>query len=209
MVRVAASGRFAVKAVADVIGVTRSNLVERAGGRSRRRVGRPPAPADELVAEIEALLADLPIYGYRRVHAVLRRRALAEGRQPPNHKRVYRVMGKHGLLLERHAGGTERRHDGKIAVTVPDARWWPHLAAVGHARLPVALGGRSGRGGARFPGPVGLSVPGTTLAWTSSSPLCLGRVEDMRCRPRQGQGRRASSWQAARSPWAGAAPAPP
>jgi HTH-like domain len=34
----------------------------------------------------------VPLYGYRRVHAILRRRALAEGRQPPSHKRVYRVM---------------------------------------------------------------------------------------------------------------------
>lgn len=102
-----------MKAVVDVIGVARSNLVERMGGRSRRRVGRPPAPADELVAEIEALLADLPTYGYRRVHAVLRRRALAEGRQPPNHKRVYRVMREHGLLLQPHAGGVRRRH-GKL-----------------------------------------------------------------------------------------------
>jgi putative transposase len=39
--------------------------------------------------------------------------------KPPNHKRVYRVMKVHGLLLDRHAGGVERRHDGRIAV---DAR---------------------------------------------------------------------------------------
>ena len=52
------------------------------------------------------------------MHAILRRRAVAEGRQPTNHKRVYRVMKEHGLLLQRHAGGVERRHDGKIAVEV-------------------------------------------------------------------------------------------
>lgn len=118
-VGVAASGRFAVRAVAGVLGVARPNLVERMGGRPRRRLGRPPAPADALVAEIEAVVADLPTYGYRRVHAILRRRALAEGRQPPNHERVYRVMKEHGLLLRRHAGGAERRHDGRIAVEGP------------------------------------------------------------------------------------------
>jgi len=32
------------------------------------------------------------------------------------HKRVYRVMKVHGLLLDRHVGGDERRHDGRIAV---------------------------------------------------------------------------------------------
>ena len=112
-----------MKAVADVIGVARSSLVEQLKSRPRQRIGRPPAPADELMAEIRAVIADLPTYGYRRVHAILRRRALAQGRQPPNHKRVYRVMKVHGLLLQRHAGGAERRHDGRIAVEQPDLRW--------------------------------------------------------------------------------------
>jgi putative transposase len=112
-----------VKAVADVIGVARSNLVEQMKSRPRQRVGHPPAPADGLVAEIKAVIADLPTYGYRRVHAILRRRALAEGRPPPNHKRVYRVMREHSFLLQRHAGGAERRHDGRIAVEQSDLRW--------------------------------------------------------------------------------------
>lgn len=112
-----------MKTVADVIGVARSNLVEQMKARSRRRSGRPPAPVDALVAEIRAVIDDLPTYGYRRVHAILRRRATAEGRPAPNHKRVYRVMKEHGLLLQRHAGGTERRHDGRIAVEESDLRW--------------------------------------------------------------------------------------
>jgi putative transposase len=111
------------KRVAEVLGVARSNLIEQIKDRPRQRVGRPPAPADELIAEIKAVIADLPTYGYRRVHAILRRRALAEGRQPPNHKRVYRVMKEHGLLLQRHASGNERRHEGKIAVDRSDLRW--------------------------------------------------------------------------------------
>jgi putative transposase len=112
-----------VKAVADALGVARSNLIERMKRRPRQRLGRPPAPADGLVAEIRTVIADLPTYGYRRVHAILRRMALAEGRPPPNHKRVYRVMKEHGLLLQRHAGGAERRHNGRIAVEQSDLRW--------------------------------------------------------------------------------------
>jgi putative transposase len=65
------------------------------------------------------------------VHAILRRRALAEGRQPPNHKRIYRVMTEHGLLLQRHAGGAERRHDGKIAVAASDLRWCSDAFEIG------------------------------------------------------------------------------
>ena len=69
------------------------------------------------------MIADLPTYGYRRVHAILRRRALAGGRQPPNHKRVYGATRRHSLLLQRHAGGAERRHDGRISVAEPNLRW--------------------------------------------------------------------------------------
>jgi len=75
------------------------------------------------VSAIKAVIADLPTYGYRRVHAILKRRAMAERRQPPNHKRVYRVMKVHGLLLDRHCGGAERRHDGHIAVDERNRRW--------------------------------------------------------------------------------------
>ena len=38
-------------------------------------------------------------------------------------KRVYRVMKVHGLLLQRHAGGEERRHEGRIAVDARNTRW--------------------------------------------------------------------------------------
>jgi putative transposase len=120
-----------VKAVADMRGVARSNLVEQMRDRPRQRLGRPPAPADALVAEIKAVIADLPTDGYRRVHAILRRKALDEGRQPPNHKRVYRVMKEHGLLLQRHAGGSERRHDGRIAGARSDLRWCSDAFEIG------------------------------------------------------------------------------
>jgi hypothetical protein len=39
---VAAEGRFAMKTVAEVIGVSRSNLIERMRERPKKRIGRPP-----------------------------------------------------------------------------------------------------------------------------------------------------------------------
>src|SRR5262249_9138773 len=36
---------------------------------------------------------------------------------------IYRVMKVHGLLLDRHVGGDERRHDGRIAVDERNRRW--------------------------------------------------------------------------------------
>ena len=112
-----------MKTVAEVIGVSRSNLADCLQERSKKRIGRPPLPDDELVSKIKAVIAELPTYGYRRVHAVLKRQALAAGLKPPNHKRVYRVMKVHGLLLDRHVGGDERRHDGRIAVDERNRRW--------------------------------------------------------------------------------------
>ena len=112
-----------MSAVASALGLSRPNLSSRHKAAAGRR-GRPPAPDAELVAAIRALVADLPTYGYRRVHALLRRQAEQEGRPAPNVKRVYRVMKVHGLLLRRHAGGREeRRHEGKVAVGTRNTRW--------------------------------------------------------------------------------------
>jgi putative transposase len=63
-----------MKTVAEVIGVSRSNLVERLKERPpQKRIGRPPLPVEELVAAIKAALAEMPTYCYRRVHAILKR----------------------------------------------------------------------------------------------------------------------------------------
>jgi hypothetical protein len=40
---------------------------------------------------------------------------------------VARVMKVHGLLLDRHVGGDERRHDGRIAVDERNRRWFRRL----------------------------------------------------------------------------------
>lgn len=112
-----------MKAIARALSVSRSNLCEQMKPRPQKRLGRPPQPDAELISEIKAVIGKMPSYGYHRIWAVLRRIAKAQGRSWPNHKRVYRVMKVHGLLLKRHAGGAERRHDGKIAVDRSNLRW--------------------------------------------------------------------------------------
>ena len=42
------------------------------------RVGRPPAPDEDLISAIKGVIAELPTYGYRRVRAILKRQALAQ-----------------------------------------------------------------------------------------------------------------------------------
>jgi len=114
-----------VKAISNTLGVARSNLaMQAASGRPPKRRGRRPQPEAALVTEIKTLIAGQPTYGYRRIHALLRRQRREQGGAPVNVKRVYRIMKAHALLLDRHtASGEERRHNGRIAVDRPDRRW--------------------------------------------------------------------------------------
>jgi putative transposase len=117
-----------MKTVADTLGVARSGLAATkrpaSAPRGKTKRGRPPQDETELLNEIKGLIATRQSYGYRRVWAMLRRDRIARGLEPWNHKRVYRVMKGHGLLLERHFGkGEERHHDGRVAVAERNTRW--------------------------------------------------------------------------------------
>ena len=117
-----------MKLVCDVLGVARSNVHVRArrlpSWRDRRR-GRRSVDDDALVAEIAAEVAALPSYGYRRAWTMVNRRRDSQRRARVNHKRVYRVMREHRLLLQRHTGRPvdTRSHSGRIAVAESDRRW--------------------------------------------------------------------------------------
>ena len=56
--------------------------------------------------------------------ALVNRVLVAEGRPAANHKRVFRIMKRHGLLLQRHTGRRKGRlHDGKVVVMRSNLRW--------------------------------------------------------------------------------------
>ena len=117
-----------MKAVCQALGVARSNLHARAH-RPRdwrdARLGRTPAPDEQLLDEIRRHIADLPSYGYRRACALVNRQRRAEGRAPVNPKRAYRVMAEAKLLLPKapRRPQSSRAHDGKVAVTQSNTRW--------------------------------------------------------------------------------------
>lgn len=113
-----------MKAVAETLGVARSNLIERLQGRSRPRQGYHKAEDADLVARIMTLVAARPTYGYRRITALLNRQLRSDGAAAVNHKRVYRIMKVHNLLLARkYSERPEHVHDGKVIVMRSNLRW--------------------------------------------------------------------------------------
>ena len=113
-----------MKVVAETLGVARSNLHDRLKGATKPRRRYHKAQDAALLPLITALVWARPTYGYRRITAVLNRQLRSESQAPVNHKRVYRIMQAHSLLLARHY--TERpdlAHDGKVIVMRSNLRW--------------------------------------------------------------------------------------
>jgi hypothetical protein len=78
-VAVAASGGHPVKKIAETLGVARSNLIEQAAGKRRKRGPQTRAGGAELTADIRRLVDTRPSYGYRRIAAILKRQRRAAG----------------------------------------------------------------------------------------------------------------------------------
>lgn len=98
-------------------------MVRAARGR-RSRLPYRKAGDPELLARIRALVDQRPTYGYRRITALLNRERALSGGPNVSHKRVFRIMQRHGLLLERHSGRRPGRvHDGKVVVMRSNLRW--------------------------------------------------------------------------------------
>jgi len=117
-----------LKTVCKVLGVARSNAARRAKRTSHwrdRRRGRRRTDDTALLVELKTEITELASYGYRRAGALVNRRRDIAGLPRANHKRVYRVMREHGLLLQRHTGRPPdtRSHDGRIAVGSSNVRW--------------------------------------------------------------------------------------
>jgi putative transposase len=113
-----------MKTIANVLGVARSHLHERVHRPTAARGSYCKAADEELLPLIRRLVDERPTYGYRRVTALVNRVLAAEGRPAANHKRVFRIMKRHGLLLQRHTGRRKGRlHDGKVVVMRSNLRW--------------------------------------------------------------------------------------
>ena len=101
--------------------------------------------AANVVPLITAVVSAQPTYGDRRVTAMLNRQLRSEGMAPVNHKRVYRIMQAHNLLLaRRYTERPEHVHDGKVIVMRSNLRspaglnrWRPPGSLLGGVRVPL------------------------------------------------------------------------
>lgn len=113
-----------MKTVSDTLEVSRSQqYVKKAtAGTKRGRYKSKPEDADDLPL-IRQVIDKRPTYGYRRVAAIVNRlRRNADG-PVINHKKMYRIMKAHGLLLARHTGKPARTHEGTIMTAQSNQRW--------------------------------------------------------------------------------------
>ena len=107
-----------------MLGVSRSNLIDRLEQRTKARGPYRKAEDAALLPLIRAVVDERLTYGYRRVTALVNRKLRQAGRPTVNAKRVLRIMQRHALTLERHTGlPSSRTHDGKIIVLASNLRW--------------------------------------------------------------------------------------
>ena len=113
-----------MKRVAQTLGVSRSQLAERLRVGLKGRGRYTKSEDAELLVLLRTLVDERLTYGYRRIGALLNRDREKAGLPRLNHKRIYRLMSQHGLLLQRYTGKPPgRAHEGRIITIRPNLRW--------------------------------------------------------------------------------------
>ncbi|EJR0222793.1 IS3 family transposase [Raoultella planticola] len=121
---IAATGRYPLIRIAEVLCVSRSNLYERLLKKRQHRSARYSKNDDaRLLPLIRQICSERATNGYRRVTAHLNR-ALKEQNWRVNPKRIYRIMRANNLLLAKSVHKKpERCHIGNVVTLKPDTRW--------------------------------------------------------------------------------------
>ena len=104
-----------MKRVAEMMGVSRSQLTERLKGNSTPRSNYRKSDDGELLPALRTLVDERPTYGYRRIAALMNRERRKNALPRLNHKRIYRLMSQNRMLLQRYTGkaahSSSRRQD--------------------------------------------------------------------------------------------------
>jgi hypothetical protein len=113
-----------MKTVSDTLEVSRSQQYVRnaAEGTKRGRYKTKPEDVVSLLL-IRQVIDRRPTNGYRRVAAIVNRLLRKERIPAINHKRIYRIMRAHGLLLTRYTGKPTWSHEGKVMTEQSNQCW--------------------------------------------------------------------------------------
>ena len=79
---------------------------------------------EKLLPEFQQICGQKGTYGYRRDSVMINRERRNLGLPQVNHKRIYRIMKTHSLLLQRHTGRPTRTHDGQVITRQSNMRWY-------------------------------------------------------------------------------------
>jgi putative transposase len=109
-----------MKTITDTLEVARSHQYEK---KKARKPYYATPEDEEYLTLIQAATTQRPTYGYRRTTALVNRALEEKGHARINHKRVYRLMKVHHLLLQKHTGRPIRLHEGTIITLRSDTRW--------------------------------------------------------------------------------------
>ena len=113
-----------MKAIADTLGVARSNLIERGAKSARPRGPYRKLEDAALLPTIRQIVDERPSYGYRRITALVNRALRARSEPVVNAKRVLRIMQVNGLTLAQHTAlRPGRTHDGAVVALRSNVRW--------------------------------------------------------------------------------------
>ena len=120
-----------MRTVAKVLKVSRSNLQEQLKPSQKKRLAHYNKDDDEFyLGYIRGILQFRPSMGYRRMTVHLNRRLESERLKAVNHKRIYRIMKRNGLTLQKYSGKISRTHQGKIITLHSNTRWCSDAFAV-------------------------------------------------------------------------------
>lgn len=113
-----------MKRVAEVLGVSRSQLHARLSGAAKVRSSYRLIDDAELLPPLRTLVDERQTYGYRRITALMNRERLKNSLPRLNHKRIYRLMSQNRMLLQRYTGKPPTRaHEGTIITIRSNLRW--------------------------------------------------------------------------------------
>ena len=112
-----------MRAVVKALGIARSNMIEKVSSKRNKRQKYVKGGDQEVIELIKPLLKARPSYGYKRITSLLNGNLKKAGQKGINHKKMYRIMKGHGLLLSKPISRPKRAHRGKIETITSNLRW--------------------------------------------------------------------------------------